>query len=43
MKALKWLFMDHAPLILRPKIDAANALLDGQDARKLHVRTLRRQ
>lgn len=23
MKALKWLFMDHAPLILRPKIDAA--------------------
>lgn len=22
MKALKWLFMDHAPLILRPKIDA---------------------
>ncbi|WP_416797649.1 D-amino acid dehydrogenase [Ciceribacter azotifigens] len=23
MKALKWLFMEHAPLILRPKIDAA--------------------
>ena len=23
MKALKWLFMQHAPLILRPKIDAA--------------------
>ncbi|OAP36630.1 D-amino acid dehydrogenase small subunit [Sinorhizobium glycinis] len=23
MKAIKWLFMEHAPLILRPKIDAA--------------------
>jgi D-amino-acid dehydrogenase len=23
MKALKWIFMEHAPLILRPKIDAA--------------------
>lgn len=23
MKALKWLFMEHAPLILRPKVDAA--------------------
>ena len=23
MKAMKWLFMEHAPLILRPKIDAA--------------------
>lgn len=23
MKALKWLFMEHAPLVLRPKIDAA--------------------
>ncbi len=23
MKAMKWLFMQHAPLILRPKIDAA--------------------
>lgn len=23
MKALKWLFMHHAPLILRPKVDAA--------------------
>lgn len=23
MKALKWLFMQHAPLILRPKVDAA--------------------
>ncbi|WP_338022087.1 D-amino acid dehydrogenase [Allorhizobium sonneratiae] len=23
MKALKWLFMEHAPLILRPKIDGA--------------------
>lgn len=23
MKALKWLFMEHAPLILRPKIDTA--------------------
>ncbi|MCW1413824.1 D-amino acid dehydrogenase [Rhizobium sp. 1AS11] len=23
MKALKWLFMEHAPLILRPKFDAA--------------------
>lgn len=23
MKALKWLFMEHAPLDLRPKIDAA--------------------
>lgn len=23
MKALKWLFMQHAPLILRPRIDAA--------------------
>lgn len=23
MKAIKWLFMQHAPLILRPKIDAA--------------------
>ncbi|MDR6819902.1 D-amino-acid dehydrogenase [Neorhizobium sp. 2083] len=26
MKALKWLFMEHAPLILRPKIDAAMIL-----------------
>ncbi|MDK1378412.1 MULTISPECIES: D-amino acid dehydrogenase [unclassified Sinorhizobium] len=23
MKAIKWLFMEHAPLILRPKVDAA--------------------
>ncbi|WP_077964919.1 D-amino acid dehydrogenase [Ensifer adhaerens] len=23
MKAMKWLFMEHAPLILRPKVDAA--------------------
>jgi D-amino-acid dehydrogenase len=23
MKALKWLFMEHAPLILRPRVDAA--------------------
>ncbi|APG93402.1 D-amino acid dehydrogenase small subunit DadA (plasmid) [Sinorhizobium americanum] len=23
LKALKWLFMEHAPLILRPKFDAA--------------------
>jgi len=23
MKALKWLFMEHAPLVLRPKVDAA--------------------
>jgi len=23
MKARKWLFMEHAPLILRPKVDAA--------------------
>jgi D-amino-acid dehydrogenase len=23
MKALKWIFMEHAPLILRPKLDAA--------------------
>ncbi len=26
MKALKWLFMEHAPLILRPKVDAAMIL-----------------
>ncbi len=23
LKAMKWLFMEHAPLILRPKLDAA--------------------
>ncbi|MBN9272336.1 MAG: FAD-dependent oxidoreductase, partial [Mesorhizobium sp.] len=23
MKAIKWLFMEHAPLILRPKVDGA--------------------
>jgi hypothetical protein len=40
MKAIKWLMMQHAPLILRPKVDMAMIVLDAADAAQLHLRPL---
>ena len=39
-KAVRWLFMKHAPLIMPPACRHGDAALAGGDARQLHGRAL---
>ena len=38
LKALKWLFMRHSPLFIRPSLEPFDAALRHRDAQELHRR-----